>query len=261
MVVVNTCQRWPDLGRIASHLISYRPFCSLCSPRVDFPIGICSVSSTPHRAHFAHAIFLACGSSHQGSSGRLKNVHLSRASCLNRTRCCLNRIFHTTLHLFQIIHTFHLPFYHLTVTPPHHRIHGQQGFLVVWSYEVRIHPARTRGLNTSPAKDRALREESGLTERELCSDLCRSTPRRTHVFSAFPCIAHSQWHEFRFSPKQISVQILFSEFRQDGDRTQQFERAIEKNLGTPSTLRNGTFTPSIWLISVSHTKDTTYAFS
>ena len=61
-------------------------------------------------------------------------VQHPRASCLVRTRRCLNTIFLTTLHLSQFIHTFHL-----AVTTQYHQIHGQQDCLVVWPCKVRSH--------------------------------------------------------------------------------------------------------------------------
>ena len=97
--------------------------------------------STPHRAHFAHDIFIACGS-RQGSCDQDVStksvVDHSRASRLIRTRRCPNTTFHTTLHVFQIIRTFHLSVHNLTVTTQYHQIHEHEDCLVVWPHKVRL---------------------------------------------------------------------------------------------------------------------------
>ena len=92
------------------------------------------VNSTPHRTR---NMVLACGSRlsrrlevKPNSMSFERIVCRSRASCLFRTRSCLNTIFNTTFHLSRFFHTFHLFSYHLAMTTKCHRILGQQDYLV-----------------------------------------------------------------------------------------------------------------------------------
>ena len=102
--------------------------------------------TAPHAQHF-----LAFGSRlsywmkvKQNNVSLTRIFHHSRASCLIGSCRCLNTIFLTSLHLSQFIHTGHLSFYHLAVTTPNRRIHGQQDCLVVFGHTQSAHRSRLR---------------------------------------------------------------------------------------------------------------------
>ena len=92
------------------------------------------------------------------SLGRI--VHHSRASCIIRPRRCLNTIFHTTLRLFQIIHTFHLSFLQSHgdyPIPPNPRTAGLFGCF--WLFKVRLQVGDTTNARVLFTAHTALDEE------------------------------------------------------------------------------------------------------